>query len=59
MNPRDSHEPLGGLGKKVEMPEPPKDPVEVAPGIFKGPDGKLYTDIAPPPAQPVPIPFPC
>lgn len=56
MNPRESHEPLGGLGQKVDMPEPPKDAVQVAPGIFRGADGKLFTEIPPPPAQPIPYP---
>ncbi len=54
MNPRDHSERVGGLGPKVEYPEPPKEPVQVAPGIFKGEDGKLHTKIPPaPPTYPV------
>lgn len=49
---RDSHEPVTGLGPKVERPAKPEPkPAEVAPGVFKGADGKLFTDI--PPAPPV------
>lgn len=46
MNIRDSFAPeVGGLGAKTEKPKQAPKPVEVAPGVFRGPDGKFYTDI--------------
>lgn len=46
MNPREQPE-VGGLGKKVERckPEVQSPDEEVAPGVFKGKDGKFYTAI--------------
>jgi hypothetical protein len=46
---------VGGLGPKVEKPKPAPKDVEVAPGIWRSPDGKLRTGIPPPPAKPASI----
>lgn len=42
------------LGPKVEKPKPAPKDVEVAPGIWRDPDGKMRTEIPPPPL-PVPL----
>lgn len=49
---RDAPE-VSGLGPKVERPKPKllPEPVEVAPGIWRDPDGRMRTDIPPPPVS--------
>lgn len=41
-----------GLGPKIVKPEMPKPNVKVGKGIWKAPDGKLYTSIPQPPPEP-------
>lgn len=38
-------EPWKPLGAPIRKPEPPPKAREVAPGVFEGKDGRLYTDI--------------
>ncbi len=45
LDPKDTPE----LGKKIERPVMPKPNVKVAEGVWKSPDGKLYTERTPPP----------
>lgn len=48
MSIRDSLTPdIGGIGKKIERPEPQKPAIlqPVRPGVVRSPDGKLATDI--------------
>lgn len=46
----DMTQPVDDLGQKIERrKEPQRPPVEIRPGVFQGPDGKLYTQIEPPP----------
>ena len=49
MNPIDKTDPPFPLGKKVTPPPSPlAKPVEVRPGVWKNPDGKLETKIPTP-----------
>lgn len=53
------HPEVGGLGRKIEKQKEEPQPVEISPGVFRGPDGKLFTELPLPPLnQPGPWPFP-
>lgn len=39
------------LGSPIRKPEMPKQHIKVRDGVFKGPDGKFYTEIPTPPPQ--------
>lgn len=43
---------LQPLGKKIERPAMPEPHRKVADGIYKAPDGKMYTNIPEPPQAP-------
>jgi len=61
MNPLDKLDPIPPLGKKITpTPSPPAKPVEVRPGIWRNPDGKLETQIPvpSPPSSSPPTPWP-
>lgn len=54
MKTQDQPQDLPGLGKKIVRPAMPERHEKVRDGVFKGPDGKLYTDLKEPPEPPLP-----